>query len=103
MAGESANTRDRAGASEIAKSASQLGSGILRANSTDSNSLSGWQRSGSISDLSTTICKCDDCLLGITDALADLVLWNRLNSVKQRAVGEKLDKITGDETSKLSG
>ena len=46
------------------------------------------QKSESISDLSTSICNCDDCLLGITDALADLVLWNSSNTIQYASIDE---------------
>ena len=66
---------------------------LPRTNSTDSNSsffsighLS--QKAESISDLSTSICRCDDCLLGITDALADLVLWNSSNTIQYASIDE---------------
>ena len=49
------------------------------------------QKAESISDLSTTICKCDDCLLGITDALADLVLWNSSNSIQYASIDENTE------------
>ena len=49
------------------------------------------QKAESISDLSTTICKCDDCLLGITDALADLVLWNSSNTIQYLSIDENAE------------
>ena len=49
------------------------------------------QKSESISDLSTSICKCDDCLLGITDALADLVLWNSSNTIQYSSIDENTE------------
>ena len=69
---------------------------LPRTSSMDSNSsffsvghLS--QKSESISDLSTSICKCDDCLLGITDALADLVLWNSSNTIQYGSIDENTE------------
>ena len=68
---------------------------LPRTNSMDSNcssfSLGLSQKAESISDLSTTICKCDDCLLGITDALADLVLWNSSNSIQYASIDENTE------------
>ena len=68
---------------------------MQRTTSIDSNcslfSLGLSQKAESISDLSTTICKCDDCLLGITDALADLVLWNSSNSIQYLSIDENTE------------
>ena len=75
---------------------------LPRTNSMDSNSslfshLS--QKAESISDLSTSICKCDDCLLGITDALADLVLWNSSNNIQYASIDEN-NEIDNESVSR---
>ena len=65
---------------------------LPRSSSIDSDcsffSLIRSQKAESFSDLSTTVCKCDDCLLGITDALADLVLWKSSNTNAFKTVDE---------------
>lgn len=79
---------------------------LPRANSVDSNcsifSIGLSQKAESISDLSTTVCKCDDCLLGITDALADLVLWNSSNTIQYGTIDEN-SEIEKQENSSLTG
>ena len=80
-------------------------SSLHRENSVDSNCsllsvgfVSQLSRSESISDLSDNVCKCDDCLLGITDALADLVLWNSSNNISYNTTPGKPETGSQEKT-----